>query len=480
MIDYKKVGLKAGLEVHLQLDTKYKLFCNSSAAMKEKEPIMIIVRKQHPVASELGEVDRAAQFEYLKDRTFNYQVFANETCTVELDEEPPHTMNNEALRISLQIALMLNCKIPDEIQVMRKTVIDGSNPSSFQRTAIVGTNGYLEYKNKKVEITQVTLEEDAAALVDEENGKVTYRLNRLGVPLVEIDTGVLAGYTPQEIQEIAYLIGMVGRSTGRTKIGIGSIRQDVNVSITKGARVEIKGVQELGLLAKVIENEIKRQMEAKKVEEETRSAKPDGTTEFMRPLPGANRMYPETDIFPVSISAKFISELKKALPESFLEKLEKFKSKLKLPNQLAKQILESEYLQVFEQTTQKDKNLATLAANVLTSVVKDLKRRNVTTENLTENNFLELFEEIRNKKIVKESVSEILEHIAKNPQKKITVAVKELGLTAVTTVELNKIIKELVTPEMNFDKALGIVMSKVRGRIEAKIVVDAVKKFLKK
>lgn len=480
MVDYKKVGLKAGLEIHTQLNTKYKLFCNSSTAMKEKEPSMIIMRKQHPVASELGAVDRAAQFEYLKDRTFYYQVFENETCLVETDCEPPHAMNEEALKISLQIALMLNCKIPDEIQVMRKTVIDGSNPSSFQRTAIIGTNGFLEYKNKKVEITQVTLEEDAAALVGEENGNVTYRLNRLGVPLVEIDTGILVDFVPEEIQEIAYLIGMVARSTGKTKTGIGAIRQDVNVSIAKGARVEVKGVQELGLLAKVVENEVKRQMEAEKVAEETRSAKPDGTTDFMRPLPGANRMYPETDIFPVSVSPELISQLKKTLPENLMKKLERFKTKLGLPEQLAQQVLESEYLSLFEKVAKENKELTTLAANILTSVIKDLRRKNVPVENLTEDHLIELFSQIAEKKVVKESVPAILEFIAKNPQKNINSAAKELGMTAMSEADLNKIIKETVTPDMNPDKAIGIVMSKVRGKIEAKIVIEAVKKFLKK
>jgi glutamyl-tRNA(Gln) amidotransferase subunit E len=148
-IDYKKIGLKAGLEIHLQLNTKHKLFCNCSTEMKEKEPIAIIKRKLHPVASELGEIDSAAQFEYLRNRTFYYQVFKNETCLVELDEEPPHPVNQEALKIGLQIALLFNCDIPNEIHVMRKTVIDGSNTSGFQRTMIIGKDGSFDYLGKK-------------------------------------------------------------------------------------------------------------------------------------------------------------------------------------------------------------------------------------------------------------------------------------------------------------------------------------------
>ncbi|MEM5829669.1 MAG: Glu-tRNA(Gln) amidotransferase subunit GatE [Candidatus Aenigmatarchaeota archaeon] len=259
-INYKKIGLKVGLEIHQQLNTKEKLFCSCSTTMQEKEPTAIIMRKQHPVASELGEIDIAAQHEYLRDRTFYYQVFKNESCLVELDEEPPHEINPEALQIALQIALLLNCQIPEEIEVMRKTVIDGSNPSGFQRTMVIGLNGFLKYRGRKIEIKTVSLEEDAAAIVSEEKGKVTYRLNRLGIPLVEISTGIIQGFSPEEIEDIAYQIGMICRSTGKTKRGIGAIRQDLNISIKGCERSEIKGVQELGLLSKVIENEVKRQL----------------------------------------------------------------------------------------------------------------------------------------------------------------------------------------------------------------------------
>ncbi|HKZ45476.1 MAG TPA: Glu-tRNA(Gln) amidotransferase GatDE subunit E, partial [archaeon] len=172
-INFKRIGLKAGLEIHQQLDTKHKLFCNCSTALQEKDPIQIIKRKQHPVASELGEIDIATQYEYLRNRTFSYQLFKNETCLLEQDDEPPHELNREALEIAFQIALLLNCKIPDEIHIMRKTLIDGSAISGFQRTAQIGMNGLLRYKGKKIEITNVSLEEDAAAIVSEENGNVT-------------------------------------------------------------------------------------------------------------------------------------------------------------------------------------------------------------------------------------------------------------------------------------------------------------------
>jgi len=482
-INYKKLSLKCGLEIHQQLDTRHKLFCSCSTAMQEREPIKVISRKQHVVASELGKVDVAAQYEYLRNRTFFYQAFKNESCLVELDEEPPHPLNREALKFALQIALLLNCEIPNEIQVMRKTVIDGSNTGGFQRTAIIGSNGFIKYKGKKVEITHVALEEDAAAIVKEENGNVTYRLNRLGVPLVEIGTGLLKNYNPEDVQEIAYLIGMICHSTERVKHGLGSIRQDVNVSIRNGARVEIKGLQELGLLSKVIELEVERQLSLPKIEEETRAALSDGTTKFARPLPGAARMYPETDIKPVILSKEMVKEIKNNLPEPWTKKLGRFKRKLKLSNQLAKQMLRSEHLELFEKIVKNKKVNPSVVANTFTALLKDLKRREkVEIENLTEKHFVDLFAQLAKNKIVKEAIPEILKCVAKKPDKTAVEAIAELNLTVMKKSELNKIVKKIVkeNPDMRRDKIFGIVMGNVRGRLEAKEVMKAVRKIKKK
>jgi Glu-tRNA(Gln) amidotransferase subunit E-like FAD-binding protein len=477
--DYKKLGLRAGLEIHQQLNTQHKLFCNCSTALKEKIPLFSINRKMHPVASELGEIDIAAQFEYLRDRTFNYEVFSNETCLVELDDEPPHNLNREALHIALQIALLFNCQIPEEIQVMRKIVIDGSNTSGFQRTAIVGLNGYIRYKGKRIEITQISLEEDAAAI--ERSGEATYKLNRLGIPLVEIDTGLLINYNPQEIQEIAYLIGIMCRSTSKTKSGIGSIRQDINISIRRGSRVEVKGVQELGLISKIIENEVSRQLGLNKVVEETRVAKLDGTTDFARPLPGAGRMYPETDIQPMFIAKEYLDSIKENLPEPWSNKLERFKTRLNLSSQLAEEILGSEHLELFERIIKGKKVEPTAVANTFTSVLKDLKRREkIEVDRIPEKGIVEIFDYLERGKIVKEAIPEILKYLAMYPQENVGTAVKELNLRPVSIGELREMTKEVISqPGMNFDKAVGILMSKVRGKIDAQEVIRIVKSMIK-
>jgi len=448
--------------------------------MKDKLPITTVIRKFHPVASEMGLVDVAAQFEYLRDRNFHYQVFNNETCLVELDEEPPHNLNPEALEIALQIVLLLNCEIPNEIFVMRKTVIDGSNTSGFQRTAIIGVNGHISYKGKMILITQVTLEEDAAAIVSEENGKVVYRLNRLGVPLVEIDTGILEGFSPLELQDIAYQIGILARSTNKTKHGIGSIRQDVNVSIRNGPRTEVKGVQELGLLSKVVEFEVQRQLK-EKAKEETRAANLDGTTRFLRPLPGANRMYPETDIPPVILTKEYIDNLKKNLPEPWTNKLDRFKTKLKLPDGLAREILGSEYLGLFEKIVSSKKVEPTIVANTFTSVIKDLERREkVELSRISEHRLVEIFDCLQDKKITKEAIPEIIKYLAAYPQNGVADALKELDLAPLTANDVREVAKEIVSqPNITFDKAYGIVMSKVRGKIDAQEAMKIVKSMMK-
>jgi Glu-tRNA(Gln) amidotransferase subunit E-like FAD-binding protein len=450
--------------------------------MIEKNPVAVIKRKQHPVTSELGQVDVAAQYEFLRDRTFHYQVFHGEDCLIECDEEPINPLNQEALEVALQIALLLNCKIPEELHVMRKTVIDGSNTSAFQRTLIVGLDGCIEYNGKKVEISHVALEEDAASIVDEDEKNKTYKLNRLSVPLVEVGTGLLMGYTPEEVQEIAYLIGMTCRSTGKVKRGLGTVRQDLNVSIKNGSRVEVKGVQELGLIFKVIELEVQRQMSLPEVKKEVRATNADGTTKFTRPLPGAERMYPETDIPPIPIDRKMIQRIKKNLPESWIKKMKRFKSKLNLSDELTKQIIRSDYLELFEKIVKKYRVNPSVVANVFVSTLKDLKKReNIQVETLTDEDFNDLFGLLEDKKLMKESIPNVLKFKVEHPEEPIIVAIKKLGLGVISDDELMGIVKDVIEKNkgQSEGKIIGLIMSRVRGRVKSENVVRIVKRELK-
>ena len=275
-MDYHALGLKCGLEVHQQLDT-LKLFCSDRSELSE-EVRHEFRRRLRPTQSELGEVDAAAIEEAKRNLAFVYQATTN-TCLVEADEEPPHPCNEDALDVALTFALMVNARIFDEIHFMRKIVIDGSNTTGFQRSALVAMDGWFELDGKRYGVPSILLEEDAARKVEERDGEVVYRLDRLGIPLVEVSTTPNIE-APDEAAKVALRIGTLLRTTRGVKRGIGTIREDVNVSIAGGARTETKGVQELRMISTFVEREIERQRMLIEVAEElsTRGArKPEGT-----------------------------------------------------------------------------------------------------------------------------------------------------------------------------------------------------------
>lgn len=257
-MDYDKLGLKMGLEIHQQLNTHNKLFCPCECNLTDKKPDDKILRNLRPTQSELGKIDRAAFEESRRKLRFLYESYNQHTCLVETDEEPPHPLNPEALEVSLIIASLMNMKVVDEFHTMRKQVIDGSNTGGFQRTGLVATDGYMDTDYGRVTIENLCLEEDAARRMGQKGNKTVFRLDRLGIPLVEITTDPSIKH-PEQVKDVAYQIGQVLRST-KVKRGLGTIRQDLNISIREGARVEIKGVQDLDLMPKMVENEVKRQI----------------------------------------------------------------------------------------------------------------------------------------------------------------------------------------------------------------------------
>lgn len=265
-MDWDKLGLKMGLEIHQQLDSKSKLFCPCSCNLTDKEAEYEIFRNLRPTQSELGKIDRAAFEEARRKLRFKYQAYSQETCLVEADEEPPHPLNEEAFELASIIASLLNMRIVDEFHTMRKQVIDGSNTGGFQRTGLVATDGFLETPHGKVKIENLCLEEDAARRIENTTDGVTFRLDRLGIPLVEITTDPSIHH-PEQVKEVAYQLGQILRST-RVKRGLGTIRQDLNISISDGARVEIKGVQDLDLMPEMVEREVSRQIKLVEIREE--------------------------------------------------------------------------------------------------------------------------------------------------------------------------------------------------------------------
>ncbi|MBD3313988.1 Glu-tRNA(Gln) amidotransferase GatDE subunit E, partial [Candidatus Woesearchaeota archaeon] len=208
-IDYKSLGFKAGLEIHQQLEG-YKLFCSCNTMIRRDDPDFTVNRELRASAGETGEIDIAAAHEQAKKKQFTYHGYKDTTCLVELDSEPPHPVNQEALKTALQVAKLLNCEIVDEIQFMRKTVIDGSNTSGFQRTALIGIEGWVEIDGKRITVPSVCLEEEACQIIERTKDHDTYNLSRLGIPLIEIATGPDIS-SPEECREAAAKIVMILR-----------------------------------------------------------------------------------------------------------------------------------------------------------------------------------------------------------------------------------------------------------------------------
>jgi len=599
-MDYRALGLKVGLEIHIQLNTKRKLFCHCPPVLRDDEPHFRLERRLHISLSELGAVDPAVVWEVRKRRKYVYEGYRDTTCLVELDEEPPHMPDEEALVTALGVAKMFNAKPFDELHVMRKIVVDGSNVSGFQRTILVAYGGRAKILGYDIGIETIALEEDAARKMGEEGKAVIYRLDRLGIPLIEIATEPMS-YTPQQVEEVAWIIGYSVKITGRAKRGVGTVRQDVNVSIAGGAKTEIKGVPDLSLIPKVIEYEAQRQVnllkiaeELKKrgvasvelstvdvtdvfsntksklvrrvleaggrvvavkapgfrkllgfevqpgrrfgteladyvrawtelggllhsdelpgygisadevraveqrvgvdsyvllmgvdaveleeaarvvvdrlnaalrgVPEETRGANPDGTTRFLRPRPGAARMYPETDLPPIKVTFELLRRAEEVAKVSLEGKIAELTS-MGLSKDLALRLVKSPHLEKFEEFVARFKSLPPqLIASIMLNTAKALAREGV---EVSEEKLASVFEALENKVITKEAVEDVLR--AMKPGESAAEVAKRLGLVRLPFEEVRKIVEE-VAREVGKERALGEVMRRYRGRVDAEDV----------
>jgi glutamyl-tRNA(Gln) amidotransferase subunit E len=256
--DYADLGFKSGLEIHQQLFTAKKLFCRCPAGRYSEEFNAEILRHMRPTLSELGEYDGTALMEFKTRKEIIYQIHRDTVCTYEMDDTPPFELNGEALDIALSIGLLYGCSMVDEIHIARKQYLDGSIPTGFQRTTIVGVNGSIPYKGRRIGIVQLGLEEDACREVSDVGHRRVYLTDRLGMPLIETVTAPDMR-TPQEVAEVADILRRLVRSTGKVRTGAGAARQDVNVSVTGGTRIEIKGVPRIPNIPLLTYNEAMRQ-----------------------------------------------------------------------------------------------------------------------------------------------------------------------------------------------------------------------------
>ena len=619
-MDWEKLGLKMGLEIHQQLNTQHKLFCPCKTELIDDEHNELIRRNLRPTQSELGEIDRAALQESLRNLNFQYEAYNYNTCLVETDDEPPHSLNEEALEISITIAALMNMHIVDEFHTMRKQVIDGSNTGGFQRTSLVATDGYLDTPYGRVAIESLGLEEDAARRIETTDDYTEFRLDRLGIPLAEITTDP-SMHHPEQVREVAYMIGQVLRSTN-VKRGLGTIRQDLNISISEGARVEIKGVQNLDLMSTIVENEVTRQLNlidikkelnernaevleeihdldelfenteskilksaesikavvlkgfngligrevqpgrrfgteiasyAKKrgvsgifhsdelpaygitqeevdkvaefldigpedafiivahdediaisaleevkrranlgfegVLEETRKSLDDGNTEYMRPLPTANRMYLETDIPLFKITDEMVEPIKNNLPELPDVKKERIIKEYNLSEDLANQLVKRLEADVFEDILSDVNVNPTPVASLLAYDLREIKREGYDITILTTQHFKDLFQLLADGKIAKDSVTKLATAIIESPEEEVIKIAENNNLTLLSEGEVCEIIANIVAKNENMVKErqmgamgplMGMSMKKLKGKADGSLVNKIVKEEIQK
>ena len=622
------VGVKVGLEIHQQLATNKKLFCNCIPIDTDEYSIKF-QRKLRAAKSELGEYDPAALFEKSKSKSIVYYANPNSSCLVEQDEEPPHELDEDAKRISLIIASALKSEIFSEIYPMRKTVVDGSNTTGFQRTMLISQGGNFEVEGTKIGIQSICLEEDAAKNLGDKGIIRKFGLERLGIPLVEIATEPFE-VEPQHIKKIALALGRILRSTKKVKRGLGSIRQDVNVSIKEGGVViEVKGVQQLDQIEKVVEYEAKRQQGLLEISKElqkrnwihdkendrkditelftkckskiiqsaikkqqkilaisfnslggmfgytpyegirlgkeiaelvrffgiggvfhsdelpnygveeidignlkdflkinekdaylilatteekihividqiisriefiknngipidTRLATINGETKFLRPRPGAARMYPETDIPPVIISNDELENAKKNIPKSWDESLLELQKKYELNPQLSEQIFDSRYIELFEKIVGEIKINPTFVASILCSSITNLERSGLNSKLLKNEDIEKSFQLLDSGDIAKESIEIIFESIMSGKSQSTLDAMKNSSIEAVNESDVDEIVKKIVENNQEIVKnqkeravgpLMGIAMKELRGKASGELVNNLLLKNIKK
>ncbi len=258
--DYDRIGFMSGLEVHQQLDTEEKLFCRCPAGIYQSDDSYDaeVIRHMRPTLSELGEYDGTALMEFKTKKNVVYRIKNETTCTYEVDDTPPFPINRKAVDIAIEISLLKKLNIVGEIHITRKQYLDGSIPTGFQRTAIIGVEGAIELRNKTIRLMQLSLEEDSCREISDVGHWRIYKTDRLGMPLIETVT-YPDMVNPDEVAEACQVIRFMNRSTGKVRTGMGAAREDVNVSCRGGTRVEIKGVARIKWIPELTHNESFRQ-----------------------------------------------------------------------------------------------------------------------------------------------------------------------------------------------------------------------------
>ena len=628
--DYANIGLKVGLEVHQQLRTRRKLFCRCPAGRYSEAYDAVILRHMRPTLSELGEYDGTALMEKKTKKNIYYRIHHDTVCTYEFDDTPPFFMDEEALDIALEMALLLRLNMVSELHIARKQYLDGSIPTGFQRTTILGVDGWIPYKQRKIRVRQLGLEEDACREVSDIGHDRVYLTDRLCMPLIEVVTYPDMG-TPQEAADVGQVIRMLCRSTGKVRTGYGAARQDVNVSVTGGTRVEIKGTPQIWRNPRLIYNEARRQcsllhiralLHARGVRPETfqslmqdvsrivarteyepirtalaegkvvkcvllkglgallneptqehttfakefsdrvrviacltrhpnmihsdaaseslagrewsnlrrkvgarhgdalvlvwgdeedarcacneivirareatvgvpsdtRQALKDGTNGFERVLPGAQRMYPDTDLPPMAIDQARLEQIKAGLPEYVWDRLARYR-RLHLPEDVIRPLCTPRWGSLFDRLVGELVTDPTFAAVVLVQRLKAFRREGLAVERLSDEDIYETFKAHAQGRLAREGVVAVLAHLARRPPAgdpaaaRVAQALGELNCTPATDQEVAQCLSrclagldivEFATPRKKCHYLIGVLMSEFLGRAEGQQVARMV------
>lgn len=612
--------MKVGLEIHQQLATG-KLFCACPAELSE-EVGSSFVRRLRAAGGEDRAVDAAASLQASRGLRYRYEVGPS-SCLVDMDEEPPHPLNPDALETALTLALLLDARPVDEVEVMRKIVVDGSTTTGFQRTALVATGGHLEVRGRTHRIETICLEEDAARRVGESPDGLTYRLDRLGIPLIEVATApdIASGI---EAREVAEEVGALLRATRRVRRGIGTIREDVNVSAEGGRRIEIKGVQELRMIEEYVDREVDRQRvllalrddlvargasapsgllhdvsdlvravrsgplaevhraravavalplpgfagrlrsppgteerlgrefagqvralglggllhsdelpghgvdeplveELRRalslaepdafvlvvapsreraeaalrrvvarasaalegIPEETRDPLPDGSTRYSRPLPGRDRMYPETDVPPIPVSPHQLDVLRRNLPERPSARRERLTRQYALPLEVVRQLEGSGDFGEFEALVQRGHAPGTVA-RLLTQDAPAALGASPTAPPFSLDCLDAVLAGAANGRFAKEGIPAVLGAFAAGAPS-LDAAVERAGLSAGPLGDLDTVVDRFVRANADLVRErgegalsplMGDVMREVRGRRDGKEVADSLRRSI--
>lgn len=462
-----------GLEIHVQMDTKTKLFCSCPVEFGA-EPN----RNTCPVC--LG-----------------------------LPGSLP-VLNKKAVELATRAALALNCRINTRSIFARKNYFYPDLPKGYQISQYeepLAVEGWLEVEGKRVRIRRLHIEEDAGKNLHE-GSRTFVDLNRAGTPLMEIVTEPDID-SPQMAKEFLEKLRSIMRYAGvsRADMEKGQLRCDINLSIRPkgskelGTRVEIKNVNSFKFVQKAIESEMERQtkllLSGEKVVQETRTFDPStGLTHPMRSKEEAEdyRYFPEPDLLPLILSPNWVEEIRRSMPELPEQRLERFLKEYGLEEYSAKVLTVNKELgDFFEESLNHYGEEPRLTANWLLNDLlgqlaewgKDIESSPVSTESLAE--LVRLIKEgVLSSKLAKEVLKEMVA-TGKRP----TQVVEEKGLRQVSDEDAIRGLIEQVLQENHreaerfrageekvFGFLVGQVMKKAKGKANPQLVNSLLKRML--